>query len=411
MTAKEKNNFSDTPWVNWFVGGVIIAAVLLAMRALAAMSDENALIYRLSSAGWGKLAEVILKNKINALWHAALMVSAAGLCLWLFCRTKLKNRYVFFAAQWLLVAVVAGDAFWLSRHYIKTMPVSAFAENDVIRLIKSGMPERRVYLVSQEGFYNHWLTFLFPYHCIKTINVTQMPRMPADYQKFFGALHASPLRFWQLSAVGFVLAPAQAWAQFQNDPAMKDAFELVYAYNVKAADFSVEVVPATAEQPGQHVIMRLIKPAPRFSMHGKWEVVNDNDVLRRLSSTNYPLFEKIMIAPAFARNIPAAGDVADEGQVQLLEYKPGRVKLRTSSVTPAVLRFSERYDPDWIALVDGKEAKVLRTDFIFQGVYLNPGMHEVLFEYSPSKTLLWFQALGFLIVAAAAVILIIRRNK
>lgn len=403
-----KNN---SRWVWWFIGAVIAAAVIIGLRAVAVMSDANVLTYRLAASGWEKLAETIVQNKIAALWHGAFMAVCAGFFIWLFCREKLRNQYVRIILQWILVLIVVVDAVLLSRRYIKTMPLKAFAENDVVRILKSAQPEKRAALLTQDGFYNHWLTFLFPYHCIQTMNVTQMPRMAADYKKFFGAVSQNPLRFWQLSAVGFVLAPAQAWVQFQNDPEMKGVFELVFAYNVKPADFSVEVVPATAEQPGQHVIMRLLKPAPRFAMNGRWEIADDDEVLRRFGSTSYPLFEKVMIAPGFAQDVPASSETVDHGQVQLLEYKPGKIKVRTSSIGPAVLRVADRYDPDWHVWVDGKKEKVLRADFIFLGVYLSPGMHEVRLEYAPSKTLFWVQASGFLIVAVAAGLLIVRRKN
>ena len=403
----------QTPrWIKWFIGVLFVIAFVLALRALALMADEKALVYRLGSMGWGKFAEVIIQNKITALWHAALMTVCAVVFIWLYYGNKLRNQILRNIVPWLLVLVVAGDAFFLSRHYVKTMPLKAFDENDVIRVLKSDVGEHRVALVTQDGFYNHWLTYLFPYHGIKTINVTQMPRMPSDYKKFFEAVGKSPLRLWQLSAVGFVLAPAQVWGQFQNDPIMKEAFELVYAYNVKPllwrgkpVDVCVEVIPATAEQPGQHVIMRLIKPAPRFALIGKWEVVNDAEALQRLGAADYRLFEKALIAPEFSLKQQDSSGSSD-AQLQVLDYKPGKISLRTSSTCPMILRVAEKYDPDWCVRIDGRKGDVMRVDFIFQGVYVEPGMHEVFLEYTPSKWPLVVQALGFLVFAGAAGILL-----
>jgi hypothetical protein len=140
--AKMKNNFQkqnkpapdysgdntpDNRLVGFFVGAILVVVVIIALRALAFMSDFNSLSYRLSVAGWGRLAEIIIQNKISALWHAALMAVCAGVFIWLFCSNKLRNRYLRNAAAWFLVIVVAADAFMLSRHYIKTMPLKAFA--------------------------------------------------------------------------------------------------------------------------------------------------------------------------------------------------------------------------------------------------------------------------------------------
>lgn len=393
-----------------FAGALALLAVIMGLRALALMSDFNTISYRLATLGWGRLAETIVQNKIAALWHGAFMAVCAGFFIWLFCRAESLPKGVRLAAQRILVLLVAVDALLLSRHYIKTMPLAAFGENEVIRILKSGMPEKRVALVTQEGFYNHWLTYLFPYHGIRTLNVTQMPRMPADYQRFFAAVGRDPLRLWQLSAIGFVLGPSQAWSQFQAEPSLKDAFELVYAYNVRTAGSGIEVVPATAEQPGQHVVMRLKKPAPRYALIGKWETAADDDVLRRLGSTNYALFEKVLVAPECAPD-PAMHAGSSEGnQVQLLHYKPGTIRLRASVAAPAILRLADKYDPDWKAWIDGHEAPVMRVDFIFQGVLLAPGMHEIVMQYSPPRWPIALQAFGFAIIAIAA-ILLLSRNK
>ena len=403
-------------WTKWFIGVLFVIALVLALRALALMVDVNSLVYRLGATGWGKLAEVIIQNKITALWHAALMTVCAGVFIWLYCGRKLRNQYLRNIIPWLLVVIVAADAYVLSRHYVKAMPLKAFQENDVIRVLKSDQNQHRVALVAQDGFYNNWLTYLFPYHGIKTINVTQMPRMPADYKRFFAAVR-DPLRLWQLSAVGFVLAPAQVWGQFQGDPAMKNAFELVFAYNVKPllwhgkpAAASVEVVPASVQQPGQHVIMRLLRSAPRFTLIGAWEKVDDTETLRRLGSADYRLFEKVLIAPEFSLKQQSSSG-SSGGQIQVLNYRPGRIKLRASSTSPVILRVADKYDPDWRVRIDGKEGDVLRVDFIFMGVYLEPGMHEVILEYAPPKWPLAVQAVGFLVFAGAIVVLLLRRKS
>jgi len=54
---------------------------------------------------------------------------------------------------------------------------------------------------------------------------------------------------------------------------------------------------------------------------------------------------------------------------------------------------------------------VLRADFIFQGVPLESGMHEVFLEYAPSIVMFWVQAAGFLVFGAAAVMLLCNRRR
>jgi uncharacterized membrane protein YfhO len=84
------------------------------------------------------------------------------------------------------------------------------------------------------------------------------------------------------------------------------------------------------------------------------------------------------------------------------------VELLTVSTEPAVLRIAERYDPAWIATIDGKAATLVRVDYMFQGVPVPAGAHYVLLEYRPSMLLLKVQIAGMLLCVLAAVFLAIR---
>jgi len=363
----------------------------------------------MSAMGWGQYAATIVGNKTVALWHAALMTLGAGVCLWIMTSLRWRTRPAGLVCAWVMVLIVAGDALWLSRHYIKTMPMSVLEENDVIRILKSDMPEHRVALVSQDGFYNFWLTFVFPYYQILTMNVTQMPRMPVEYKRYLEAVGGHALRYWQLSAVSHVLAPAQIWGQIQKDPAMKDAFDIVYAYNVMPAEMGVTVIPATSKAPGQHVVLRLKKPGPRFALIAGWQKAEDDDALRQMAAPAFIPFQKALVSPEAAEGLPQLTGTGIVGQVQMTEYRPGYMKLKVSAGQPAILRISEKYDHDWRAWIDQQSVPVRRVDFICQGVLVPfPGLHEVVLKYAPDKRQLIWQWLGLLICIGAGITLIVK---
>jgi len=394
-------------WVSKFILGVFALGGVLLLWALLQTVGAEADAAGMASAGWGDYAVILVGNKTTALWHAALMTLGAGALLWLLTKVSGKTAR---AWAWILVAVMAGDALWLSRHYVKTMPLSALEENDVIRLLKADMPQYRTALVSQEGFYNFWLTYVFPYHHILSMNVTQMPRMPVDYKRFLEAMGPHPLRYWQLSAVRLVLAPAQFWGQIQNEAGLRDAFELVMAYNVGQAEMGVSVYPATPERPGQHVVMRLKEPGPRGALIGSWRTAGDEEALRALVEAEAP-FREVLIAPEAGEGVPSAGDGAAGvlGKAQLVGYRAGKMLFKASTDRPAVLRVSEKYDPDWRAWIDGEPAPVRRVDFLFQGVFVGePGLHEVLLQYAPDRRGLIGQWAGVLLCAGAGVALVLR---
>jgi hypothetical protein len=318
---------------------------------------------------------------------------------------------------WFLVFLVAGDAWLLSRHYVKTMPMSALEENPVISLLKKDMPERRVALVTQEGFYNWWLTYAFPYHGIHTVNFTQMPRMPIDYKNFLSSVGRHPVRMWQLCAVGYVLAPAQVWQQIQHDPGWSNAFELVYSYNVAPADperieAGFNVYPATAQYPGQHVVLRLTRPALRYALIGKCRIVGDEEALHLLGSPTWKPFEEVLIGTGETTSGREPwGALTNSGIVggcRLTQYGVGRVELDVDVKKQAILRIAEKYDRDWNAFVDGRATLVHRVDYLCQGIFVQAGKHHITLRYSPQALGLYVQLAGMAICLAAGAWLAIK---
>ena len=387
----------------YFVYALVATGGLLMICALGSTLSWDSLVQRFVSDGWGQLAHTIVRNRSRALIHGGLMVflAAAGisiLSLWKTCPFAVRR-----AVPWILVGLVLIDVFYLSRYYVKTMPDSALAENHVTRLLKSGVPEKRAALASQDGFYNFWLTYLFPYHGISTVNITQMPRMPEDYKQFLGALRMNPFRLWQLSAVGYVLGPSGLWGQISNDPVLKDAFDIVFAYNVVSSSGVITVLPASQSQPGQHCVLRLKKASPRFVLLGQWQIVEDPEALRLLASNDFPLFEGALISTDSAGGLPNPMGQGIIGSVQLVDYHPGFIKLKASTHLPALLRVSEKYDKDWNVTVNGQTAPLRRVDYLFQGVFVEPGVNEVIFSYAPETWTLAVQLVGMLICVGAVI--------
>jgi hypothetical protein len=88
----------------------------------------------------------------------------------------------------------------------------------------------------------------------------------------------------------------------------------------------------------------------------------------------------------------AAGSEGAEGEsLDITAYGPNAIHLTANTLAEAYLVLSEVYYPGWKAYVDGRAEPVLRANYAFRAVYLEPGYHEVRLVFEP---LSWKVGLG-----------------
>ncbi|MDZ7836844.1 MAG: YfhO family protein [Actinomycetota bacterium] len=73
--------------------------------------------------------------------------------------------------------------------------------------------------------------------------------------------------------------------------------------------------------------------------------------------------------------------------------------LKAETQEPAYLVLLDRYDPDWNAYIDGQKAEILKANYLFRALYLEPGEHEIEFRYEP----VWF----YISIAVSTFVLLI----
>lgn len=80
-------------------------------------------------------------------------------------------------------------------------------------------------------------------------------------------------------------------------------------------------------------------------------------------------------------------DEADEGSlVDIEERSAGSVRLNVGPLEePRMLLFTESHYPGWIATVDGTPVRIVRANDAFMAVPLDPGHHDVVFEFRPQR--------------------------
>lgn len=381
--------------------GALAGLFLLATLAVLAGSSQT--VNRLAGA-WGMMADVIVRHRVSALVHATVMLAAAAGAIHLFLR-RARTERTRAGLAWALVALVLVDTLALARHYVQTMPAGLIEANEPLRLLRQEIGAQRTAMITRDGFYNSWLTYLLPYHGIPCVNYTQMPRMPEDYQRFLEASASQQIQMWRRMAVGLILSPAPVWNQVHNDAALRDWFDLLYAFNVLPdARGGLQVARSTQAQPGQHCILRLKPKADRYALKTPWTVVGDDEALRRIAASDVAPESGVLVAAETADGLPPAGPggAAAGGEVKVTFYRPGLVKMTVSAEQPAILRIADKFDPAWRATINGRPAPLRRCDYLFQGLLVQPGLQEVTLSYDPPTATFWLAAAGLLVCAGTA---------
>ena len=90
-------------------------------------------------------------------------------------------------------------------------------------------------------------------------------------------------------------------------------------------------------------------------------------------------------------NIDAGDGVAGSESLDITAYGPNAIHLTANTLTEAYLVLSEVYYPGWKAYVDGRPQPVLRANYAFRAIYLEPGQHEIRLVFEP---LSWKVGLG-----------------
>jgi hypothetical protein len=80
--------------------------------------------------------------------------------------------------------------------------------------------------------------------------------------------------------------------------------------------------------------------------------------------------------------------------VKIDSVRPGRIKLVTASATDCLLVLHENYFPGWVAEVDGRMARIQRTDRLFLAVMIPAGSHRVVLRFLPLSLANLFATFG-----------------
>jgi hypothetical protein len=295
-----------------------------------------------------------------------------------------------------------------------------YASNPVIDFLREKPYEGRVVLeplqasgrrfVVDQLYHYEWAQQHFQYYDVQALDLVQLPRVPADLAaylsagRFDGTDATMPwlLRRWELDNARYMVGVADYLDTFNErlDP-VHHRFHILQRFQIQpkpgsTAAIELERLTAELSPTGDFALFEFDGALPRAKLYGAWQVnTNDPDVLHELFSPSFEPARSVIVSGGLPPAVASSATNENSGTVEFVSYAPKDIKLKAMVKSASVLLYNDRFDPNWRVLVDGKSAPLLRCNFIKRGVYLEPGVHEVEFLFTPPH--------GALFVSLAAV--------
>ena len=133
-------------------------------------------------------------------------------------------------------------------------------------------------------------------------------------------------------------------------------------------------------------------------------VQNADEEMKALNSLNTKE-EAVWEKPTMFKGFIQSSYVKDSlATIKLEEYKPNYLKYTSQNVNKGLAVFSEIYYPKgWKVTIDGKEAEMIRVNYVLRALEIPAGKHTIEFKFEPEvvktgSTITMFSSIGMLLL-------------
>ena len=183
-------------------------------------------------------------------------------------------------------------------------------------------------------------------------------------------------------------------------------------YIVAPSELNIPYLQKIAGRQGLH-IYRNPGALPYFYLAPRYEIIPDeNQTLQKLSTPNTHPTQTALLEED--PGITSDTQTSETDTIERLEYNEhqGYLKLKTTAPGPRILVISQNHHPNWHATVNGKPKPLIRANYLWTAVALEPGEHIVELTYRDPivATTRWI-TLGGVVILLIAIPLCIYNEK
>lgn len=299
-------------------------------------------------------------------WRSFFIILIGTLCLLLFKARKLSAPQMVGA----LIVLCLIDMWQVNKRYLN---------NDMF--VNKSVREQPVEMTETDKLILQDKTDFGNFRVLNLASNTFNENETSYYHNSIGGYHAAKLRRYQDMIDAFIAPEMQklmpAVAQAGGDMTKVSGDSIFPVLNMLNARYFI--LPL---QSGQTV------PVKNPYVYGNaWfvdkitYVDNANEEIGTVGKIN--LRHEAVADRKFKESLKDAAVQDNESVVKLTSYSSNTLKYDVSSDKGGVVVFSEIYYPGWKAVVDGKEAKLGRVNYILRALNVAPGKHEIELTFKP----------------------------
>ncbi len=186
-----------------------------------------------------------------------------------------------------------------------------------------------------------------------------------------------------------------------NNPAILNLLNTKYI--VAPSELNIPYLQKIAGRQGLH-IYRNPGALPYFYLAPQYEIIPDeNQTLQKLGDPNTHPTQTALIEED--PGITSTPNTSETDTIERLEYNEhqGYLKLKTTAPGPRILVISQNHHPNWHATVNGEPKPLIRANYLWTAVALEPGEHIVELTYRDPivATTRWITLGGVIILVIA----------
>jgi len=279
---------------------------------------------------------------------------------------------------------------WVAGQFIQAWPISALTmSNPVLDLLRHEGNRVRCSVAVDDQSLNFMLQNQFAAMGISCVDISAASRYPLDLNTFFHAYDNNHGPMWFLAGVKNLVVPESGLADIRQHPEVMNNVDHIDGYTI---------APTPSPDVPSHAYLALRDYLAKATLVPYPETLSRDKVLTRMTDGHWNPRESVLLSladpgesdpakngdlgPTNAITFPPAPPMhAEADNVDIRKYTPTEIVINVQSTRNAFVLINDYYDHDWQVRLNGRDAPLLRADYVMRAIAVPAGDSTIEMQY------------------------------